>query len=148
MEMRKDLVTEILKNYDGLMDIKIVYNRATGKNFMFLVPYSQDLNIKTEYTNLLASIYILDVFDDGAKIVLNYIEAYPDTPFVVYGDTVLDCINLMNEKLLTCSHTDYMIDHEMEAYFKFNKYCRDLTLADFSKASGSSEELKKMINSI
>lgn len=86
---------DVLVHQNGNYQILFKYNNF-GNPLMFLLPnfLSDDEELKN-----MAIASIIEWDYEGIAVIENFMRSRPKTPFVVMGNGILDCVNIMNQKL-------------------------------------------------
>lgn len=95
MENALDPITRLIEE-NGNWQIVFKYNNY-GEHFMFLLPNFGEEDIEVERNLALTEITEGDF--NSISIINNFILGHPNTPFIVQGKTIMDCIYVMNDKL-------------------------------------------------
>ena len=145
----KDPITNLVE-CNGNWQILFRYNNY-GDPFMFLLP---NFDLSDEEREMNSGIIDLSEGDfNSICIIDNFIRTHPDTPFIVKGNTIIECINTMNDKLIKSDYTSNQIEcvffKEFEEFILFLKACRKIYLSEedlVSRICYGNDDWRSLVN--
>lgn len=131
MDVRLGPIDDMIET-NGNWQLLHKWNRF-GTPFLFLLP-----NLCMDDEEELRNIAIADIVEydfEGSEVIQNFLRCRPDTPFIVTGNGISDCVAIMNQKLrdVDYKHWGERFIEELDQFEIFLKACLKINEEDGDK---------------
>lgn len=132
--MELDPITTLVES-NGNWQVFYKYNNY-GDNFLLLLP---NFDNDGEVDKNVALVHMTEGCYEEVAIIDSFIRTNPNTPFIVQGKTIIECVNTMNQRLIDCKAISGATDpespfyKEMDDFDAFQRACMKVAFTDDDK---------------
>lgn len=115
--MALDPISKLVDS-NGNWQVFFKYNNY-GDNFLLLLP---NFDNDGELDKNVALNHLTEGCYEEVSLIDSFLRSNPETPFIVQGKTIMDCVNTMNQRLIDSDALEEMMNPESKFYKEWDDF--------------------------